>query len=227
MRHFKVMILHLEAAGSVFEHGVEEEFVKLLHVAFHVAAVGQIPDGREFGGDGEFHGPVARRGDERHLNIGQVIVVGGVVEPQAVACIVHRDLLALFQRDVAHGTHACLAVHQIGVFPENKERIAPEGRRILFRFRNVAEPARRNEGLAVLDGALPHEHGFGKVALLTVLVFEGLVPQAAKVGNEGHVARRGQAVRTFRGRRAGNEKAYKGGGDAGNEKFAHQNFLVV
>ena len=170
---------------------------------------------------------MARRSDERHLNVGQVVVIGGVVEPETVAGIVHQYLFALFQADVPYRAHACLAVHKIGVLTEQQEGIAPEGGGILLRFRNVAQAARGNGGLAVFDGAFPHENGFRELALLSVLIFEGLVSQASQVGNEGHVASRGKAMRTFRGRGAGKEKAEKSCGGAGSEKFVHQDFLVV
>ena len=104
---------------------------------------------------------------------------------------------------------------------ENQEGIPLEGGGILFRLGNVAETARRNGSLAVLYGTLAHEHGFGQVALLAVLVFKGLLAKASEIGNEGHVARRGKAMRTFRGRGAGKEKAQHDCGGAGNEKFVH------
>ena len=152
-------------------------------------------------------------------------MVGGVVEPQAIAGLVHQNLFTFFQTDVLYGTHGCFAVHKIGVLTENEKRIAPEGGGVLIRLGNVAQSARRNDGLAVLYGAFAHENGLGKLARLAVLVFEGLVTQASEVGNEGHVASRGEAMRTFRGRGAGKQKAEKSCGGAGSEKLVHQNFL--
>ena len=113
------------------------------------------------------------------------------------------------------------------MFAEQKERVTSEGSGVLLCFGNVAEAACGHEGLAVLDGTFPHEHGFRKIARLTVLILEGLVPETSEIGNEGHVACRGEAMRTFRSRSAGEQKAEQCRRDAGNEKFVHHNFLVV
>ena len=100
-------------------------------------------------------------------------------------------------------------VHQVGVLAQDEEGIAHEGRGVFLGFGNVVKTACGHGGLAVRDGAVTHDHAFGQMADLPVLVLKGFDAQPPQIGHIGHVVRWFQSVGAFRG--SGRAKAQAGG----------------
>ena len=150
---------------------------------------------RELVGHGEFQRPVPGRGDERQLDVGLVIMVGGKVKPQTVSRLVHQNFFPFRDLHVAHRVPVAFQIHKIGMLAKHKERIAHEGRGVFLRLRNVEETARGNMGLAAFNLALAHDHTFRQMANLAVLVLECPGPQPAQIRNVGHVSGGLQSVR--------------------------------
>ena len=204
-RLIEIVVLHRKLAGPIPVIGIKIIFDELGVEAVLELQIANILHGRKFGGYGEFQRPVPGRRDQRQLDIGLVIMVGGIIEPQAVSRLVHQNFFAFCDLHVAHHVLVGFQIDKIGVFTEYKKRIAHERRGVFLCFGNVKQAAGGHMSLAAFNLALAHDHAFRQMAYLAVLVLESPGPQPAQIRDIGHVGGGLQPVRRLGsgGRRPG------------------------
>jgi len=151
-------LLGRELARAVVVGLVQVEIAQLAVLARGHGEVLHFVHVLEDRGQGELERPVPGRGDERQLGVGLLVVVGDVIEPDAVAGLVDEHLLPLLEGQVRNRALGRMQLEQVGLLAEDEERIAHERADLVHDLGNVVQAACWNGRRAGFYRALAQHH---------------------------------------------------------------------